>query len=100
MTQQETLLQAIFDVKFGMPEITEAVEHAEQHAKSRLGKCQMEYKDGCGCESTSTSWCSDCNALTCKTHTLTCCCVIRCEPCHQIHQAHHEWLKRQPEFKK
>ena len=101
MSTTDKLFQAIFDVAVGLPEIADEVEKAESYAQSRLGKCQMEYKDGSGCEATSTSWCSDCNALTCKDHTTACCTTIRCEPCDQIHKTtHHEWLKRQPEFRK
>jgi len=84
----------------GNETVLELVEKAEQHAQSRLGKCQMEYFDLMTCESAATSWCTDCNSLTCPTHTIACCSIVRCEPCHQIHQVHHEWLKRQPEFKK
>lgn len=82
-------------------EIGQQVEHTEAHAQSRLGKCQMEYKDQSICDAAATSWCTDCNSLTCKTYTIACCSIVRCEPCDQIHKtAHHEWLKRQPEFKK
>jgi hypothetical protein len=72
-------------------------------ARLRTGKCAVEFSDSCQngslCNKELISWCGDCGAELCLQHVVVCCASIRCPSCQGLHKVHHEWMKRQPEFK-
>jgi hypothetical protein len=70
--------------------------------QARTGKCAVEFSDAyqnaSWCGATSATFCGECGTEVCQVHAIPCCTLIYCPACYGIHQTHHEWLLRQPEF--